>query len=462
MERHEGERRAHRIDRDRAEPGGHARVLGIHVRAPTEEVAGVAPPHRRRLYFLEQVLRKDDPCESLQSDRVPRIPHDPQRSDHVAHHVVFRDGVPPGEPTGDPGSQQPTFEMLAHAVLAIDDGVIPPPEPGGRLVGLEVVEQPRGFGVLVREGVGAYLVLGRPLGHESLVEQVRILGEDTARGLEDLVRAAAVAVEHDGLRDPEVLAEPAEHSRIGAGPGEDRLLVIPDREEVAMGRREPLQDLVLCRVQILELVHEQVVPPRGDGVGDVPALAEQRRSPRDEVVEVEHVAARQVGRVLPVHRLVPGRQAVVLQPPPGEQGEQSAPALGVDAEAAEHDPLVLLVGHPKAAVESGGVGMLAEDGQAQGVERPPRDLLRALPQRALEPHADLLCRLVGERHGADAGGVEVEEGDQAVHTADQAEGLAGSRPGHDEGGPERGLDRKALVEQRLEVHQTRGSEGAIV
>src|SRR2546426_9370254 len=124
----------------------------------TEEVAGVAPPHRRRLYFLEQVLRKDDPCESLQSDRVPRIPHDPQRGDHVAHHVVFRDGVPPGEPTGDPGSQQPTFEMLAHAVLAIDDGVIPPPEPGGRLVGLEVVEQPRGFGVLVREGVGTYLV----------------------------------------------------------------------------------------------------------------------------------------------------------------------------------------------------------------------------------------------------------------------------------------------------------------
>src|SRR5207247_8754539 len=109
-----------------------------------------------------------------------------------------------------------------------------------------------------------------------------------------------------------------------------------------------------------------------------------------------------------------------------------------------------------------GVGMLWEDGQAEGVERPPRYLLRALPQRALEPHADLLCRLVGERHGANAGGVEVEGGDQAMDTADQAEGLAGSRPGHDESGPERGLDREALLGEGVEVHQTRGSEGAIV
>jgi len=49
-----------------------------------------------------------------------------------------------------------------------------------------------------------------------------------------------------------------------------------------------------------------------------------------------------------------------------------------------------------------------------------------------------------------------------MDTADQAEGLAGSRPGHDESGPERGLDREALLGEGVEVHQTRGSEGAIV
>src|SRR5260370_21477439 len=147
-------------------------------------------------------------------------------------------------------------------------------------------------------------MLGFPFSGELLGEERGILGGDPARGLENRVRATTVAVEHKGPLDPEILAEPNQYPRVRAGPREDGLLVIADREDVAMWCRDPLQDFVLCRVEILEFVHELVIPPCSDGVRDVFPLAEQRKGLADEVVEVERIPSRELRGVVSVERLV--------------------------------------------------------------------------------------------------------------------------------------------------------------
>src|SRR5712692_9239971 len=147
-------------------------------------------------------------------------------------------------------------------------------------------------------------MLGFPLSGELLVEELGIVGEDPACGLENLVGTPAVAVEYDGPLDREILAESHQHPGVRAGPGEDGLLLIADGEDVSMWRRAPLQDFVLCGVQILEFVHEQVIPPCSDGVRDVFPLAEQLKGLADEVVEVDRIPSRKMRGVVSVERLV--------------------------------------------------------------------------------------------------------------------------------------------------------------
>src|SRR6185436_2688213 len=105
----------------------------------------------------------------------------------------------------------------------------------------EIVQDPRGFLFFVLERPRLDLVTRFPVGGELLLEKLRVLGEDAARGLEDLPRAAAVFVEHDRL-DLVVPFEPDQDVRIGAGPGEDRLLVVADGKEIVMRGRKALEE----------------------------------------------------------------------------------------------------------------------------------------------------------------------------------------------------------------------------
>ena len=125
----------------------------------------------------------------------------------------------------------------------------------------------------------------------------------------------------------------------------------------------------------------------------------------------------------------------------------------MNGQAAEDDPLILLVGHAEAPAQPGGLGVLAQDAQAQGVQRPPRHFLRASPERAPQAHRDLLGRLVREGHGADPARVNPAGRDQMVDPADQAEGLPRPGPGHHQQGPERRLDGQALLRERVQVHR---------
>ena len=105
------------------------------------------------------------------------------------------------------------------------------------------------------------------------------------------------------------------------------MLIVPDGEEVAVRRREPLQDLVLDWVQVLEFVHQEVVPARRDDVRDLGLAPEQLARARDQVVEVEQVALGEVSLVIPELLLLRRRQAIVLEAPPSEQRQQPSALL---------------------------------------------------------------------------------------------------------------------------------------
>src|SRR5207244_581917 len=61
-------------------------------------------------------------------------------------------------------------------------------------------------------------------------------------------------------RDFEVVHEIGEDSAIGSGPGENRLLVVADREDVAVVAGQSAYDAILGGIQVLKLVDENGAP----------------------------------------------------------------------------------------------------------------------------------------------------------------------------------------------------------
>ena len=221
----------------------------------------------------------------------------------------------------------------------------------------EIGEQPVRFLVLVAKRLHADGVRRFDIGRELLVEQPWILGEHAPRGLEDLPRAPAVLVEDDRL-DLEVAAEPFEHHGIGAGPGEDRLLVIADRVEVAVRRGEPLQEIVLDRVHVLEFVHQEIVPPPRNLLGH--RVAQQPLGLHDEIVEVHHVAVREPACVFAIEPRFIGLERILLEAVTAEPAQHPTPPLDGHAQTVQDHVLIRLVGDTKAALQACRLGKLAQ------------------------------------------------------------------------------------------------------
>jgi hypothetical protein len=78
--------------------------------------------------------------------------------------------------------------------------------------------------------------------------------------------------------------------------------------------------------------------------------------------------------------------------------------------------------------------VLAEQAEAERVQRTAGDLVGRGAQVAPESRGDLVGGLVGEGDRADAAGGEAHRADQMGDPSDEAEGLAGPRPRQHEDG----------------------------
>jgi hypothetical protein len=191
-----------------------------------------------------------------------------------------------------------------HPVLAVQDCVLSPAPFARVSVGDEVVEEPSTLDDLILKCVGIDVELGRSVGPQFLVEQRRVVTEQSAGGVENLFRASAVLVEHDRPLDSILPCESSEDLGIGASPRKDRLLVVPDRKEIAVRLGQVSENRELGGVEILELIHQQVIPPGSDLGGHRSMFVEKTSRRVHQIVEIEHVLAPQLRHVLAEQHLV--------------------------------------------------------------------------------------------------------------------------------------------------------------
>ena len=415
--------------------------VGILGRPAVGERAGgdekVAVLAERCLDLLEEVLREDASGKGVHRRRVVGIPHDAERRDHVADDLVLDQRAAAREAARDAGAQQPAFDVLAQTVFAVQDRVVAPRQAGAGAVRAHVVEQPRRLFVLVAKRVRHHPVGRLLVGRQLLLEDLRILRQHAAGGLEDLTRAAPILVEDDRL-DVVVAPKPLEHHRVGARPCEDRLLVVAHRKEVAVRLGQALQQVVLHGVHVLKFIDQHIVPAVRDAPGE-------RRRLGDQLVEVHHVARPEPGDVLAKQARVAVGQAVTLEAVAAEQRQQLAAAIERHLQAAENHFLVGVVGHTKAAFQAGVRRELAQQREAEGVNGPA-------PYVVGIATGNLLGGAVGEGDGADAVRADTAR-DQMLDARGEAVGLARTGSSDDEHGSHRSFDGEALIGKRSVSHR---------
>ncbi len=330
-------------------------------------------------------------------------------------------------------------------MLSIEEAILAPRQGGPRAILQQIRDQPPGLGRLLLEGLGVDLVLRVAVGHDVLLEQRRVSLYQMSGDVEDLPRAPLVEIEHDAAGGRKVLQESLEDPAVRSGPRKDRLLVVTDHEEVATLADQVLHDSVLGEVEILELVHQQVVESTPLVGPDIGALAQEPFGEGNEIVEIHQVSGAQ-GRLVGLEQFaVAGSEGILLQSIAPEEDEQLALSLVPNPEAAEDGALVVLVSYAKPPPEAGRLGVIAENAEAECVERTPNHLFAVAGQAAVQSGGDFLRRFVGEGHRADPGRPDAMLGDEPVNSGDEAIGLPRAGTRHHEHRAERRLDGALLL-----------------
>ena len=430
--------------------------VGVAFVAPTREDAKrgdeIVPHTHARPDFLEQRCRKRPLRQRVQGLGIVGAPYDAQGVDDVGDDVVVHERLAACQPARHALAQELSFQQQAVSVVAIQHRGISPAGAAGGPILEDVANQPIGFRVLVGKASGLDVERRIAVGLDAFGEAGRIVRDQLSRSLEDLNGAAPILIQKDGLRHPELIAEPSQDRGIRAGPGEDRLLVVSHAEEVAVVGDEHLEQLVLGEVEILELVHQHVVPPGSQRPRHRLLHTKQLLREIDHAVEVHQVTLPEQPHVLAKELLVAGGELIALQAVTAEVGEELPMALLANPKSTEQPALKILVGHAEAGAEAGLRGKLAKYRKAECVNGPAGELTLGQGDRAFETRRDLLCRLVGEGHGADAGRSEPEDLDEVLDAPDQAIRLAGPGPSDYEYRPQRRLDSPPLLRSRSLGH----------
>ena len=280
--------------------------------APQGVEKRLAPP-RGSAHAFEQRVRQHVGGQGLERHGVLRIDDHPQRGGHLADHRVVGDGAAAGHATRDARFQKAPLELAADVVFAVQHRDVAPRQTVGRAVAREVLQDPCRLGRLIREPVHLDGEGRIPQRLEALVEQPRIPLHQLPSDREDRPCRAAILIEDDRLHAV-VGAKALDHFRIRPGPGEDGLLVVADGEQAAMRLGETRDDSVLHGTQVLELVHQEMVPTRRLLLGDLRVAREQLLDQHEEVVEVGLVPLAQRRDVAVEHRVHIDLEPVVLQP----------------------------------------------------------------------------------------------------------------------------------------------------
>ena len=350
-------------------------------------------------------------------------------------------------------AQEDLLQVPGQVMGAVQDGAVPPGDAGnvqlrdacgdgGRLL-LRVLPAEADHGSAVRQD-----------GDEVFSDAVFILVDQGIDGVQDLRRGAVVLHHQDRPRFGEGGVEIREIAAVGAAPGVDGLIRIPDDEQVSVIAAQDLHQPVLRFVDVLELVDHDVFQPLLPLLPDLRGLAEDVQGEQEQVVVIQteallllvQVAVEQDvpdadgGIVLflqPVQRQLDQVQIVVRLPEQlddlehvprlaeGHVPQGQAPLLVDDL---QHLVDVRVVQHQKALRVADGVAVLLQDGDAEAVER--TDVAGVLvADHVVDAPAHLVGGLVGEGDAQDVAGEDAELLHQIGEAAGQGARLAAAGPG---------------------------------
>ena len=96
-------------------------------------------------------------------------------------------------------------------------------------------------------------------GEQILLDAVTVVADQGVRPLEDMRLAAVILIEDDRLTAFEIALKVHDDIHIGAPPCIDGLVRIAHHAQLRLRRAEQLDDVILQLVDILELIHMDVI-----------------------------------------------------------------------------------------------------------------------------------------------------------------------------------------------------------
>ena len=143
----------------------------------------------------------------------------------------------------------------------------------------------------------------RLVGEQRLPQATAIVGDQSRRNSKDVPRRSIISLESNDLGAGKVLLEAQDVFDIGAAPGVDRLVVIADTAQIAVGLGDEPEKKILNDVRVLVLVDQDVTEASAEGVENIAVFAQQPQRLEQEIAEVHRVERFQAGLIA----LVQGR-----------------------------------------------------------------------------------------------------------------------------------------------------------
>ena len=275
--------RAQAVDRGRVGAGGD-QIAAVAIAGVGDHAldAGRADPAPRR---------GDRACERL---GVARVGHERQVGERVADLGALVEPERAEHPVRDPGRGEPGHERGVGVRGAGQHQHLGARQPAGQRARQPAADPVR-LRVLVGHGDRAHPSAGPAHGVQRLLAAARVVRDAGAGGGEDLRARAEVAGEHDPPVARVAPTEVEDRGRVGAAEAVDQLVLVADGGQVAVGAGQQVDQSRLGGVDVLELVDEQPAPAPAQVREPVRVAGQQGDRVREQVVEAERVAARELG-----------------------------------------------------------------------------------------------------------------------------------------------------------------------
>ena len=289
------------------------------------------------------------------------------------------------------------------------------------------------------------------------------MGDQSRGNGQNVPRRSIITLESNDLGAGKVLLEAQDVFDIGAAPGVDRLVVVADAAQIAVGLGDEPEKKILNDVRVLVLVDQDVTEASAEGVENIAVFAQQPQGLEQEIAEVHRVERFQAGLIALVQgralaagepRSLARRHALRVDapvfPPIDEISERTRrPALVIEIfrlqELLEQPQLVVGIENGEIRPQADQLGMHAQNLGADRVERaePRHRLLRTGEDS--NPLAHLPRGLVGEGHRQDLMGAGAAGRNDVRDSGGQDARLAHAGAGENENRPVQRLDRPALL-----------------